>query len=254
MTSDDQISSPSRWNFQPSPTSPYPSSQESTSNVNQKASNVNYESATANINLGIPNPNRTQLSTSPNMQANTSPNFHRSDSKVDRESLKLDLFPSNQLSTTMYIPHSSTTSPGNQVSSTNQMSPSRHSPSNVFPGNQGVPSNQSVPSNQFCLSVPSSGNEVTSVSVLSYSAPSTPMSCSSPLFPPLAVDVSTGGHRTSLSLEPLPHYGLSDDPARPLTKVTLSLRSPDDKEPLPRLNGSGSGKMSFVFFWVIFGY
>ncbi|KAI5712670.1 hypothetical protein M8J75_010346 [Diaphorina citri] len=132
---------------------------------------------------------------------------------TNRGTLKLDLFPQPLPSNQMASPSNQTVLPSNQ---------------SVSPSNQSLfPSNHSVPSNKFRLSVPSSsGNDMTSVSVLSYSAPCTPLSASSPLFPPLAVDVNTGGHRTSLSLEPLPHYGLSDDPARPQTKVTLSLRPP----------------------------
>ncbi|KAI5753685.1 hypothetical protein M8J77_002474 [Diaphorina citri] len=132
---------------------------------------------------------------------------------TNRGTLKLDLFPQPLPSNQMASSSNQTVLPSNQ---------------SVSPSNQSLfPSNHSVPSNKFRLSVPSSsGNDMTSVSVLSYSAPCTPLSASSPLFPPLAVDVNTGGHRTSLSLEPLPHYGLSDDPARPQTKVTLSLRPP----------------------------
>lgn len=99
------------------------------------------------------------------------------------------------------------------------------------------PTNQQVP--HFHLSVPSSSGPC--VSVLSYSAPTTPMSATPPMFPPLALDVHTGGHRTSLSLEPLPQYGFSEDPARPLTKVTLSLNPPGDDENLVRPNTSTSG-------------
>ncbi|KAL1465461.1 hypothetical protein WDU94_005033 [Cyamophila willieti] len=279
---DQKISSQTRWNFQPSPNSPQPTqkqfNQPSTSNTNQgvtTTASTNLGVPTEHINLG-------NISPSIRFQGNIGPNIQGPGSKSkDRESLKLDLFSQNPQSPIVpniqyqssyhsnQVFSSKQSVPSNQDFPVNQGSPSKQSvPSNkgspnnpFFPSNQGVFSNQAsssnqsflsnqgfhsnqsgVPNNQFRLSVPSSANELTSVSVLSYSAPSTPMSCSSPLFPPLAVDVNTGGHRTSLSLEPLPHYGLSEDSARPLTKVTLSLRPPgDDTEALAIPSNAASG-------------
>uniref|UniRef100_A0A8D8UPE1 CUE domain-containing protein n=1 Tax=Cacopsylla melanoneura TaxID=428564 RepID=A0A8D8UPE1_9HEMI len=284
---DRKISSETRWNFQPSPTSPQPTlkqfNQPAASNTNQEVTatdNASLGVPTEHINLGHISPSiRFQGNVSP-LQGNVNPNIQRNISSniqepsrgsksKSRESLKLDLFSQNPQPAPVPNIQYQSCYHSNQALSSKQSAPSNQGfpgkqgvpnskqsvsnnpffPSNQaflgsqgFPSNQASPGNQGVPSNQFRLSVPSSGNELTSVSVLSYSAPSTPMSCSSPLFPPLAVDVNTGGHRTSLSLEPLPHYGLSEDPARPLTKVTLSLRPPgDDTEALSIPNNATSG-------------